>query len=164
MSAPKHLDDIINIISHNTDTIGSWKQKGPYNNTYKFEEMLNLTVSYNANILVQTSTNTWYIKNIGLTKTNQEITEHIENNKKNNYKPKSKVWIIEYNIKSHLEKTKIVPPISTCVPISTDTSITINTTYIPLISPPQYTETCLIEDNSHKSISTIKTVDYIIHI
>ena len=84
------------IYTYSTDINGSWKQKGPYNKNYSLFQMIKIAFENNSNILVKTSTGSWYIKNIGLNKDKKEIVDHIEKNISINFKPKSRTYLIDY--------------------------------------------------------------------
>lgn len=95
MSSTNHEHNFKDMAIYSTDINTSWKQKR-YDSSYSLFEIIKEAIKNKSNIIVKTSTGSWYIKNIGLHKSKKEIIEHIKKNISINFKPKSKIYFIEY--------------------------------------------------------------------
>lgn len=92
------MEEITSITTYNTDTYNSWgigHKTKPI--SVDFEKVLKYAIEIKANLIVKPSRGkNWYIKGINNKKSYDEIKIHLENNKKSNYKPKSRTWLISY--------------------------------------------------------------------
>jgi len=84
--------------TYNTDTDGSWGigQK-QFSSDLSLEEVLKEAIKIKAMVIVKPSYgNWWYVKGIKNAKTYKDIKLHIDKNLKENYKAKSRLWLIKY--------------------------------------------------------------------
>ena len=82
---------------YNTDTFGSWSiGEISYPGNITFEEIFQIACQLRANIIVKPSRGKWYIKGTNNNKSFEDIENHIERNVSENYKPKSRTWLISY--------------------------------------------------------------------
>jgi hypothetical protein len=88
---------VIDTTVYNTDIIGSWGIGEKKIETENFIEALNFAFSLKANVIVKPSRGKfYYIKGTNDKKSYNQIELHIRNNQINDYKPKSKLWLINY--------------------------------------------------------------------
>jgi len=92
------MDSISYILRYNTD-LDSKLCIGYYTEpiTKSFEEVIASAIEKQCIMIVRPlHDNYWYIKRINDTITYSQIKDHIETNKKNNYKTENNIWLIKY--------------------------------------------------------------------
>ena len=90
------INNISDISHFNTTYDIGQNQEGPFSKELTLGQILQIALNKNANVIVRTVRNTWYIKNIGLKKQYQDIQNIINNNITNNIKSRSNTWLIKY--------------------------------------------------------------------
>tara|TARA_B100001094_G_scaffold9407_1_gene8399 strand:+ start:140 stop:541 length:402 start_codon:yes stop_codon:yes gene_type:complete len=86
-----------NITEYNTDSHGSWGMgeiKIPITESFEFVKAK--AIEKKAHLIVRPTGKYWYIKGFNKKKTFQDIKQHIEENLRQKYHPKTKSWLIEY--------------------------------------------------------------------
>ena len=92
------MEAISKIDTYNTDINGSWGigQEPKFDSYYSLEEILREAIGKKAKIIVKTSSGSWYIKGTNDAKTYDDIKLHLQKMESENYKNKSRTWLLKY--------------------------------------------------------------------